>query len=289
MNAICSKNDEAAARARARAGRTVGRVRLRPHRLVARRGPGWPASSRTPSSGPRTSSSSTTCPSNLGEAEHFAPGLQTAGPGDHRPTSLELPELAGKDDHGLDPAASSTGCWNASWPTGGRRRAPTRSSSGRATSGSTVHAGHGGRSSTDSTSWSCAPTSSTSPSAGPTRRSSPPCWPTPRWRRATSRWRDRYGDYGICGFYALDRLTGDADRLPLLVPGARHGRRAVALRPPGAARARHRGRGRLRTRRDGRLDHPRRRHRTRPPDGGTGAAVRPSAARAGSSSSAAAT
>ena len=39
-------------------------------------------------------------PSNLAEAEHFAPGLQTGGP-DLLDRLLDLPQLAGKDDSGL--------------------------------------------------------------------------------------------------------------------------------------------------------------------------------------------
>ena len=96
--------------------------------------------------------------------------------------------------------------------------------------------------STGCTSWRCGPTSSTSPSAGLDREAFAAMLADPSVVSGYVEVSDRYGSYGICGFYALDRTTGDAHRLPLLVPGDEHGRRAVAV--PATRSTRPRGGGR---------------------------------------------
>ena len=55
---------------------------------------------------------------------------------------------------------------------------------------------------------STGPTSSISPSAGPTGTRSRRCSPTPATTSGYVRVRDRYGDYGICGFYSVARHEG---------------------------------------------------------------------------------
>ncbi len=99
VNAICSKNDESPVRAELEAAGlweefVFARVDWTP------KGPRVAAIIEDAQLRPENVLFVDDLPSNLGEAAHFAPGLQTAGP-DILPQLLELPQLAGKDDHDL--------------------------------------------------------------------------------------------------------------------------------------------------------------------------------------------
>lgn len=99
VNAICSKNDEAPVRAELEAAGlwdefVFARVDWTP------KGPRVAAIIEDAQLRPENVLFVDDLPANLGEAAHFAPGLQTAGP-EILDLLLDLPQLAGKDDRGL--------------------------------------------------------------------------------------------------------------------------------------------------------------------------------------------
>ena len=144
-------------------------------------------------------------PANLAEAEHFAPGLQTCGP-DILDRLLDLPQLAGKDDSGLSRLRQ--------YQVLERKLANRRSTDGsneeflrsceirvrvHEDASSQVDRLHELALRTNQLNFTkrrldrgafAAMLSDPSVTSGYIEAS------------------DRYGDYGICGFYALDRTTG---------------------------------------------------------------------------------
>ena len=130
---ICSKNDPRAGPGRAGAGRAVGRVRVRPDRLVAQGRAGGPDHRGRPAASRRTSCSSTTWPSTGRRCATPSPGSRWPGP-EIIEQLLGRPELAGKDDRDLTRLDQYRVLERKLADRQADRRAPTRSSSGRATS-----------------------------------------------------------------------------------------------------------------------------------------------------------
>ena len=195
-------------------------------------------------------------PSNLGEAAHYAPGLQTAGPA-ILDRLLDLPQLVGKDDADLT------------------RLRQYRVLERKLVDRRTADGSH------EEFLRSCAIRvaihEDADGGAGPPARADAAHQPAqlhqaPAHPRGVRRHAGRPGRRGRLrgGLRPLRRLRhlrllrpppthGCVDRLPVLVPGHGHGRRAVALRPPRPTRARGRRRRHLLAHRVGGLDHARRR------------------------------
>ena len=166
-------------------------------------------------------------PLNLGEAEHFAPGLQTAGP-DILDTLLELPELAGKDDVELTRLAQYRILEHKVADRRAARQAASDGAPPRSTSTEvSSQADDEGDSANEDFLRSCAirvtlhhdalrqadrlhELSLRTNQLNFTKRrleadEFEALLADPNIDAGYLEVRDRYGDYGICGFYALDR------------------------------------------------------------------------------------
>ncbi len=166
-------------------------------------------------------------PLNLGEAEHFAPGLQTAGP-DILDTLLELSELAGKDDVELTRLAQYRILEHKVTDRRAARQAAGDGTPLRSTStGVSSQADGDGDSANEAFLRSCAIRVTLHHDAlrqadrlhelalrtnqlNFTKRrlgadEFEALLADPNIDAGYLEVRDRYGDYGICGFYALDR------------------------------------------------------------------------------------
>ena len=204
VNAICSKNDPDAARTQLEAAGiweefVFARVDWTP------KGPRVAAIVEDAQLRPENVLFVDDLPSNLGEARHFAPGLQTAGP-ELLGHLLELPHLAGKDDSALSrlrqyKVLERKLVDRQSAP--GSNEAFLRSCDIRVR----VHEDAAGEA--DRLHELALRTNQLNfTKRRPDRQAFATMLADPSIASGYVEASDRYGDYGICGFYALDRASG---------------------------------------------------------------------------------
>jgi FkbH-like protein len=204
VNAICSRNDEVQVRLR------LEEADLWDQFVFARvdwtpKGPRVAAIIEDAQLRPENVLFIDDLPTNLGEAEHYAPGIQTAGPG-ILDRLLSLPEVAGKDDRGLSRLHQ--------YRLLERKVADRRVDDGthedflrscdihvrvRPAGGADLDRLHELVLRTNQLNFT---------KRRPTRDQLAALVADPGVATGSVEAADRYGDYGICGFYALDRDTG---------------------------------------------------------------------------------
>ena len=207
VNAICSKNDEAPVRAELESAGlwdefVFARVDWTP------KGPRVAGIIEDAQLRPENVLFVDDLPANLGEAAHYAPGLQTAGP-EILDRLLDLPQLAGKDDRALARLAQYRVLERKlvdRQAADGSHEAFLRSCAIRVA----VHEG------ADATlaeldrlhELTLRTNQLNFTRRRPTREAFAAQLADPAAVSGFVSARDRYGDYGICGFYSLDRASG---------------------------------------------------------------------------------
>ena len=204
VNAICSKNDDAPVRAELVAADlwdefVFSRVDWTP------KGPRVAQIVEDAQLRPENVLFIDDLPSNLGEAEHYAPGLQTAGP-EILDRLLDLPQLAGKDDHALSRLRQYQLLERKlvdRQVTGSSHEDFLRSSAIRVS----IHEDSAGE--VDRLHELVLRTNQLNfTKRRPTRDEFVAMVSDPSVVSGYVEASDRYGDYDICGFYTIDRTTG---------------------------------------------------------------------------------